>query len=44
LRAGLTLFFLDDLSEDVLVERQVGHQALELAVLLAEDPQLAQLG
>src|SRR5581483_2054790 len=38
---GLTVF-LHDLLQDVAIQREVGHQALELAVLLAQLPRLAQ--
>src|SRR5262249_9086446 len=36
--------FCDHLPQNLLVERQVGHQLLELAILLAQLAQLADLG
>ncbi len=36
--------FSDDLLEDVAVEGQIGDHLLQLAVFVAERPQLAQLG
>jgi len=42
-RAAFRLFF-EDLLEHVLVQTQIGHQALELAVLLHKLPKAGQLG
>src|ERR1700704_1693585 len=36
-------FFCDDLLKDVPVQAQIRHQALQLRVLIAQLPQLAQL-
>jgi hypothetical protein len=36
--------FSDDLLKDVAIERQVGDDALQLAVFVAQRSQLAQLG
>lgn len=36
-------FFSNDLAQDVLVERQIGDQVLELRVLIAQLAQLANL-
>jgi hypothetical protein len=35
--------FLHDLLQDVAIEREVGDETLEFAILLAQLPQLAQL-
>jgi len=43
LRAGLRFFF-EHLHPDVLVERQIGHQVLQLRVLFAQLRQLPGLG
>ena len=36
LRVGVRLFFCEDLLQDNLVQRQIRHELLELAVLLFE--------